>query len=907
MSDGNLRFKCRPPVSMSLICNKSYSESKIRNMIAGVVYGHTLPDSGTPTSGSSENVLAFAPPPLPKSPRRPSLKDDLSELARESSAGSEHQQSFEEMNINGGHPHPIDDRRSPHGDMTRRPSVQPLCRRPTSAGGEDSPMMDYEDSTMPPPSSHLQVPGTPPLEGDDPRLYRPHFTHPPRSVIPTAPSAASGSLSAATRQGQKLQHSHSHPNIGQKRHQQFLEQQEQQRANHAYSSQSPQYYAQQQQQQRHLQRQVMRRESTQYYNAAHSRPVTAERRFSHPAALQPSSSARFLSRSHSGDGNSPAISSRSPPNYESLHQALGQANTPQVGPVSGLGNSFEDVNSPSYYQRRMSQPHPSVQRSYSQLPPPPPGATAHPHDRHTSGTEDFNYQHRQKYEKLNANTIRPPTALSTGSKMYMTPHSSQVLNSECSTLSTQNLMSQSTHSAQSEPMRFSHSLPVSSHEPNHHVYSRQPSREYMTSSEPYAPEALVHEETNNHPYSGMRHGHQKSNTGHSLARMRSQPNLSKSNHTSARDLDAAIARNTIKLTCFPNTVSSYNAADRSSVSLDTSDAMAMRLGQSSKVVIEITQPRQLQVFKPSRSASFASFEHVPGPLNERKSLRHTASQPNLLMRSGTSVLGRRRSASPDGVAFGSSKKRRADSTSRSRDEDDSCSSEIPSASASAAAASAAAAAVVAAAANAARQQQQQTGIKKGSSSAAQLASLDHDSLEKALGGSHQAGLGLGVHVSGTESMLEFPAIETLKIANISSFVALEDQKDLGIDCSLFTRVETAAWRILIPPNVEASFRSEDFGLTLRPKLVDSVAAADVPEEPTDIAKLQGAQVAMETDDVEVRIDDGGKREVEKEARTVAGRPDATELSEQREANDQDSTALKSVSETEEEMDELEDE
>ncbi|KAF8933480.1 hypothetical protein BGZ47_010849 [Haplosporangium gracile] len=38
MSDGNLRSKCLPPVSMSLICNKSYSESKIRNMIVGVVY-----------------------------------------------------------------------------------------------------------------------------------------------------------------------------------------------------------------------------------------------------------------------------------------------------------------------------------------------------------------------------------------------------------------------------------------------------------------------------------------------------------------------------------------------------------------------------------------------------------------------------------------------------------------------------------------------------------------------------------------------------------------------------------------------------------------------------------------------------------------------------------------------------
>ncbi|KAF9577329.1 hypothetical protein BGW38_007516, partial [Lunasporangiospora selenospora] len=90
MSDGNLRFKCRPPVSMSLICNKSYSESKIRNMIAGVVYGPSLPSASTPSSASSENILALPPPPLPsaggpaKFSRRSSQKhQDLSKLTPE--------------------------------------------------------------------------------------------------------------------------------------------------------------------------------------------------------------------------------------------------------------------------------------------------------------------------------------------------------------------------------------------------------------------------------------------------------------------------------------------------------------------------------------------------------------------------------------------------------------------------------------------------------------------------------------------------------------------------------------------------------------------------------------------------------------------------------------------------------
>ncbi|KAF9349317.1 hypothetical protein BGX34_001859 [Mortierella sp. NVP85] len=127
MSDGNLRFKCRPPVSMSLICNKSYSESKIRGMIANAVYGHALPYSGTSSSAtlgdrSSENGLTMA---TTKSSRRPSQKIEepilsveglrLRDGDREYSVEEDHPASYEEMNINGGHPHPVNDRRTPSG------------------------------------------------------------------------------------------------------------------------------------------------------------------------------------------------------------------------------------------------------------------------------------------------------------------------------------------------------------------------------------------------------------------------------------------------------------------------------------------------------------------------------------------------------------------------------------------------------------------------------------------------------------------------------------------------------------------------------------------------------------------------------------------------------------------------
>ncbi|KAG0358202.1 hypothetical protein BGX24_006055, partial [Mortierella sp. AD032] len=156
MSDGNLRFKCRPPVSMSLICNKSYSESKIRNMIAVVVYGHSLPDSNTPGSATSpgENVLALAPPPVSKPSRRASTKNDGSpRLGAEVTADrlqrlkEDPEEQLPENPLQmerdpddrifggGGHQHPLDARRPSHphphqGSVSRRASVQQL-RRPS--------------------------------------------------------------------------------------------------------------------------------------------------------------------------------------------------------------------------------------------------------------------------------------------------------------------------------------------------------------------------------------------------------------------------------------------------------------------------------------------------------------------------------------------------------------------------------------------------------------------------------------------------------------------------------------------------------------------------------------------------------------------------------------------------------
>ncbi|KAF9433145.1 hypothetical protein BGZ76_009833 [Entomortierella beljakovae] len=840
MSDGNLRFKCRPPVSMNITCGKSYSESKIRNMIANVVYGNNLPEAGTPTSanGSSENILAMAPPSSIKSARRQSRKNDDHEVERlqqmreeqhreyqENSMGQEHQQSYEEMNINGGHPHPVDDRRILHdriqGMSSRRPSEQVQYRRPSTVG-DDSMMMDYDDS-MPPPQGHHQHPGTPPMDSDDPRLYRSQSMFGARSATP---SGQLSTLNSAVRKGtQKLHHSQSHPNIGQQRQQQLLEQQEFQHREHHGSVGNHGYPPPQQ---RLLQRQVLRRESAQYQGNMHDRPEAAERRFSHPAALQSSSSGRFLSAASDAHPSS----RRSSPGHESQHQASGKPTTPQVGSL--LGGQFEEAGSPaSQYQRRMSQPHPSDQRSYNQPPPPPHGP--HQYDRRVSDAEAFSYQ-RDKHDRPNGNGVRHL------SKALISPYS-PVMSHNDGSLPTPPQPMKTQHGHSSPQFRtpqhdasYRHAyLRQGDSTPN---YYQQPRRD-DGDSDPYAPESLSAEEGDERTFARMRNSYKKVNLGQPLTRTSSHPNLYGSSLSSSKELSSSIPRNAIKLTCFPNINSSENATHMipTSTSLNTSDAVAMKLAQSSKVVIEITQPRDLQAFKPTRSSSFSVFESVPGPLNKQvqRPLRHAASQPNLLARSASSVLGRRRSVSPDGLAFGSSKKRRADSVTGSTRDDD----ETPMSSSSVTAAEAAAAAVVAAAASAARQQ---NSTRASPSEGLQIVGLDYSEDKR-----NEKEIGLGVQVPSNyddreqDSAVDSPTIEALGVAKASSYVPLEEQKELGIDYSLFTRVETAAWRILIPPNVVASFRSEDFGLTLKPKVEATTLDADV-------AKLSLDRVGDESDD-----------------------------------------------------------
>ncbi len=469
---------------MSLICNKSYSESKIRGMIASVVYGHTLPPSAsvTHTDGSSENILSLPPPSVrtAKSSRRSSQKCEDPALNveglhlrdndddREYSATRDCQQSYEEMNINGGHPHPVDDRRLSSGDVaSRRSSVQPQYRR-SSVTGEESPMLDHEDPILLPASNHLQVPGTPSLDNEDQPLH-PHSIHRRRFVTPTGLPILGVAIMKHDR---KLHHSRSHPNIGQQRQQQYLKQQEGNRnSGLAYSPQNPLYQVQQQRQQQHLQRQVLRRESAQYHGSSHSRPeIFVERRFSHPVALQPSSSSsgKFLSVNLPGDAHSPALSSSSrfSLGHESLQPALGQLNTLHIGSLPGQCGRYEGSSSPTtYYQRRMSQPHPSIQR-YGQLPP-PFGATLHHNDRRASDVEEYGYQHREQYEKLSASTMR----ISSNNKLSVPSSYSPM----------------GTHS---ESMRLSHPLPTTvntgagqQHAYQRHqdssVYYQQPLREDM--------------------------------------------------------------------------------------------------------------------------------------------------------------------------------------------------------------------------------------------------------------------------------------------------------------------------------------------------------------------------------------------------------------------------------------------
>ncbi|KAG0043684.1 hypothetical protein BGZ83_011135 [Gryganskiella cystojenkinii] len=992
MSDGNLRFKCRPPVSMSLICNKSYSESKIRNMIAGVVYGHSLPDSGTPSSG--ENSLGLAPPSTTKSRRGSKVKANIVNAAHSPKVGTEKtpeisgssvgvkadrpQQDDEDMDrrspagqlmqeeedeLDDSNPLAIDPgmlegftlpqpspvRRPSQGRVSRRPSVQQLRRK--SLAAEDAMMsssMDYESnnnnysSQLPPmnPSAagnHLQVPGTPPLDGEDTRLHRqqrPGYGTQARSVTPTGLHHPQQGPPPSSSGRQKLHHSHSHPNIGQQRHQQYLEQQEYQReqrdhrGSNGYPSQALQQQQQQQQRQQ-LQRQVSRRESGQQLGA----PTDRRSSSTYASSLQQqSSSSSSMSMSSpipssqkvllvsGNEAHSPALSSspRSSPGREIAHhhqsQLHGSMGTPPFRSLAGAGR-FEE--GPGYFQRRMSQPHTGyggyMSTSSSSGLPPMPSPLSHPYDRRASEAEEYPQMHREKYERLNASTLLAPGSGSSSrpnqklraiqpappslphhgqsnfsqgrhqsfrgdtspqhpldpldpydepSRQPMTPptrysqashlQQQQGGGSGASSQVSSPWISHGGHPAlaQSEPMRYSHSLPQGggSSRPGVRHQGSSSSLYYQSSSNriddrdqydseqgdsnrEMSPE-YQEMDSDGRPVIRTSNGAKRKSIGHALSRASSHQNLymTRSEHQqqynssnsqrsyrpiapmeSSSNLDRAMpGKSAIKLTCFPNTSHSPSMTHElppipsSQHALDSSEAMSMRLEQTSKLVIEITQPSFMQSYGSNTA-------------NNHKMVHKAASQPNLKRTplhqatgSSSPVFTTRLSASPydsmDIEGGAASKKRRSDDSDASPSRRNSDESNKGTSTMAEAAVAALAAAANAATSDVSTLTLPASSSLSASSSGIQIFGVDY---------LNKKDIGLGL--STTPSSMPSPAIEALKVAQASSYVKVEDQKELGVDYSLFTRVETAGWRILIPPNVIASFRSEDFGLMLRPK------------------------------------------------------------------------------------------
>ncbi|KAG0295799.1 hypothetical protein BGZ98_001226 [Dissophora globulifera] len=1023
MSDGNLRFKCRPPVSMSLICNKSYSESKIRNMIAGVVYGHSLPDSNTPTSATSpgDNELALAPPPpmtTTKASRRTSTKIESSprigpevmpDRMQRLQEDQERDHMRDEREADGSlQSYPLEARRPStsnqmhQSNSSRRGSMHHLqqpsphqhshqqIRRSSTTGDESMMMMDYEDvaAQLPPlnHSSHLQVPGTPPLESEDPRLYRSRSVYgqqqPSRSMTPAGPGQPPQQVPA--RQLHKLHHSHSHPNIGQQRHQQYLEQQEREHrgsiSNAGYSNQGqqPPY---QQQQQRPIPRQVVRRDSSQYLGGS-------ERRSSQPSPVMNVSGSKYMS-----DDLSPAISSspRSSPGRELMHQHQQQgqasgltsssslshdpAGTPTLRAHHGSSRYDDSTNSAGYFQRRMSQPHPSHAYSgnggsisHQGLPPPMPSPLSHPYDRRASEAEEYPQVHREKYERLNANTLLAPSSTTSSSRhshqqqqqssqskvrssyplgspnaatgpearqhpldavepvddtsrQAMTPPMRSAQHpgagpSASTSLASSPWMngsgdgSSNMTTPQSEPMRYSHSLPMGQHRPSlrHHYSSsslyyqtprpeesdrfdsendRDMSPDYQDVDADGRPiarmrgqgvkrkslgQSLSRSSSNQNLYStnlqhqqyqyGNSHHHQQSNLHshqhqhqhhqhrhHQQQQQQPPPQSStliRRDTSDPQDINAVMPRNAIKLTCFPNGSSKTSTqVSPTARTLSTSEALALQLGQMSKIVIEIRQPRSMQAYGSSGLATSSStigqgLSSTNGGNGNGYGLRRSNSHPNkLLTRSSSSVLGCRRSPSPDPSHFGGStlKRRRGDSatvpTSGSAGSEDALlgaeHSSVAEAAAAAVVAAAAAAAHTPALGNNSASSQDESSSSSSSSllpssTAIQIIGMDYLAKSGSHDDSQAEGVGLGLSTTttttSTSTLTSSPTIEALRVAQGSSYVLLEDQKEVGIDYSLFTRVETAGWRILIPPNVIASFRSEDFGLMLKPKGVE---------------------------------------------------------------------------------------
>ncbi|KAF9210124.1 hypothetical protein BGZ49_005520 [Haplosporangium sp. Z 27] len=906
MSDGNLRFKCRPPVSMSLICNKSYSESKIRHMIANVVYGNSLPDSNTPASATSpgDNVLALAPPPIMKSSRRGSKVDANSSphIGSEISPEKlhqrlqqediqEHDQTHDDLDSEGINPtHPMDTRRpsqpyiSHHmqqGSSSRRGSVQQHYQQDTrrrSFTGDESMMMDYDEQAgQLPPSypSHLQVPGTPPMEGEDPRFYRSRnsYNQQGRAVTPTGPVLLPQPTGG--RQIHKLHHSHSHPNIGQIRHHQYQEQQEHQREQRGSVSGMgyPNQQQQQQQQQRTIARPLARRDSSQYTG-------NSDHRSSHPSPILNVSSSKYGAEAHS-----PVLSSspRSSPGRDPQSKGPSPHEPAGSTPIIRQASRYEDSsNSAGYFQRRMSQPHPahSYNNGHSGLPPPLPSPLSHPYDRRASEIEEYPQMHREKYERLNANTmLAPSSALGPTRQQKSRPHypsgspssglhpldgadiiddasPRQALTppmrsphplgfAPSSTLASPWIgdsgnshmtTPQNTTTPQSESVRYSNSMSSSQSRPplKHHYSSsslyyqtpRSDDREFDREISPEYQEI----DADGRPIARMRpQGIKRKSLGQPLSRSNSSQNLYSTNvqhyqhhyhhqppnhsrssdteHYSQRDLNAAMPRSAIKLTCFPKDDGNNNGSALlpTSKTLDTDDALALQLDQTSKLVIEIQQPRSLQSY-PSTVNLNESFKK--GETN--------GSADNTIHPSDTpSVLGQRRFPSLGQLECegSSSKKRRSDSNSVPSGGSSGNDNEVTEA-------TAAAVEAAAAAAQASQAQQCLNGA-----SAVHVFGVDYIAKSDDNNAKDVVGLGLS-----TPALASSPMIEALQVAKGSSYIMLEDQKEIGIDYSLFTRVETAGWRILIPPNVVASFRSEDFGLMLKPKGLEKIDIGEENEE-----------------------------------------------------------------------------
>ncbi|KAG0212876.1 hypothetical protein BGX31_001377 [Mortierella sp. GBA43] len=870
MSDGNLRFKCRPPVSMSLICNKSYSESKIRNMIAGVVYGPSLPDSA-----NGDNILALPPPPALKSSRRSKNESSPrigSEMIPDRMQRLDEDQDGE-RDSEGAQLHPMDTPAAHRASQA--PGRRGSAQRHGSTTGDEGMMMEYDDhaAQLHPSShsSHLQVPGTPPLEGDDSRYRsRPGYGHQGRAGTPGS-TTQQQPPQAPGRQLHKLHHSHSHPNIGQVRHQQFLEQQEREhRGSVGYPNQ---------QQQRAIPRQMTRRDSSQYLGGV-------ERRSSHPSPVMNPAGPKY-------EALSPALSSppRSSPGHEPIHHqhgaipGAGPSHEPPITPTSrahhGSGRYDENSNAAGYFQRRMSQPQTFNNGGHSGLPPPLPSPLAHPYDRRPSEAEEYPQIHREKYERLNASTMLTPNSATGSSRQHksrsyytpgspnsqesrqhpldavdsaddtrqagsaaMTPnmkHSSVASPMTSPWMSHQGVPPNSgasmPHHPSSEPMRYSHSLPMNSRPPLRHYNSssslyyqshRAEDKERFDSENDREVSPEYQEvDADGRPVSRARpHGLKRKSVGQTLGRSISNQNLYSTNlqhhyqyqqhqqqhqqHSlresyHASDLNSAMPRSSIKMTCYPNSNGNNNNNNQASskppsgapltTTLDSSEATAMQLNDTSRIVIEIRQPRSLQSYGSVNNlrdqVKISGNVDVPGrDFAKSMMMYRSTSHPNLqLARASSHAIVSRRSPSPErrrsedreDISGPSTKKRKAETNPHHHHDEPSSAAAVT-----------------------------------GPSPAIQVIGVDY--LARNDEGTKDGAVGLGFSTQqGNKTLTSSPSIEALRVAKGSSYGPVEDQKEMGIDYSSFTRVETAGWRILIPPNVVASFRSEDFGLMLKPE------------------------------------------------------------------------------------------